>query len=118
MPHVPKSIRKIIKKALDTDPKKRYTSAIELADALGKVAIPLNWNTEISNNGEIIWKASQGQGKPNLIVELLKDVTNSWNVNVFTDNQGNRRRKSQYCTKGLTLSDAETHLEKTFIALV
>ncbi|MCG6135862.1 MAG: hypothetical protein MET45_14600 [Nostoc sp. LLA-1] len=82
------------------------------------MAIPLNWNTEISDNGEIIWKASKGQGKPDLIVELVKDGTNSWNVNVFTDNQGNLRRKSQHCNKGLTLSDAQTHLETTFVALV
>ncbi|MEH1991915.1 serine/threonine-protein kinase [Nostoc sp.] len=118
MPHVPKSIRRIIKKALNIDPKKRYTSAIELADTLGKVAISLDWNTQISENGEIFWRASQGKGKPDLVVELVKDVTDSWNVSVYTVNQGTRRKKSQYCSKALTHSHAETHLEKTFAALV
>jgi hypothetical protein len=37
-----------------------------------------------------------------------------WNVNVFTDNQGNRRKKLQYCKEDFTRSDAEKHLEETF----
>lgn len=118
MPHVPKSLRKIINKTLNIDPKKRYKSAIELADALGKVEIPLDWNTQISSNGDILWKASQGKGKPYLVVELLKNVNNLWNINIFTENQGNRRKKSQYCRESLTLSEAESHLENTFLTLV
>ncbi|ABA20777.1 serine/threonine protein kinase [Trichormus variabilis ATCC 29413] len=117
LPHVTQSLRKVIRKALNVDPKKRYKSAIELADALGKIEIPLDWNTQISSNGDILWIASQGKGKPYLGVELVKNLHDLWNVNVFTDNQGTRRKKLQYCRESLTFSDAETHLEKTFATL-
>ncbi|ALB43108.1 MULTISPECIES: hypothetical protein [unclassified Anabaena] len=103
--------------ALTTISKKRYSSAIELADALARVTIPLDWNTQFSPNGEIFWKASQGKQKSDLVVELVKGVENLWNVNVFTENQGNRRKKSQHCKQGLTRSHAETHLENTFTSL-
>ncbi len=114
MPHVPRSIRTIIKRALNINPKKRYSSATQLADALAGVTIPLNWNTQIYPNGEVSWRASQGKEKSDLVVELVKGVGNLWNVNVFTDNQGNRRKKLQYCKEDFTRSDAEKHLEKTF----
>ena len=117
LPHVPKNIKKIIKKSLNVDPEKRYRSAIELANALGNVPIPLDWQTEVYESGEMFWKASQGKDRADLVVELIKVEEDLWNVNVFTDNQGNRRKKTSHCREMLNRRDAETHLGETFSVL-
>lgn len=117
MPHVPQRMRKVIKKALNIDPSKRYSSATEFADALGQVEIPLNWNTQICENGEIFWQASQGTRKPDLVVKLVQSSANLWNVTVFTDNQSSKKRKLQFCRDNMNRNDAEKHLEEIFTAL-
>jgi len=117
MPHVPNKIRKIIKKALHTEPTKRFQSAINLAKALSKVEILHDWHTQVFENGEMIWKASQGKGKPELVVELKNDTEDLWKVEVCTDQQGQRRRKRNHCHNGLTRSEAEARLEQIFATL-
>jgi serine/threonine protein kinase len=51
LPHVPKKIRKIINTAIQIDPKKRYQSALELMNELGKVDTLLDWQYEETGNG-------------------------------------------------------------------
>ena len=114
LPHVPKKLRRIIKKALNVEPQKRYQSAIEFADALGNVEIPLDWNTSTLSNDNICWKAIRGHEKPDLIVELTKNTEDLWDVYVLTDNRGRRRKKTTYCKHRITYSDAKTHLETVF----
>lgn len=112
MPHVPQKIRKIIKKALHVNPAKRHQSAIELADALANVELPIDWHTQIFDNGEITWQANRGSYKPKLIVELKKDTNNLWNVIVYTDNKGIPIKKRNYCCNGVTYIQAKQHLEE------
>jgi eukaryotic-like serine/threonine-protein kinase len=51
MPHVPRRLRTVIRKALEIDPVDRYSSAADMADALGKVRIPLDWDVTSSPAG-------------------------------------------------------------------
>ena len=46
MPHVPSRLRTLVRKALRVDPADRFQTATEMADALGRVDVNLDWSAE------------------------------------------------------------------------
>lgn len=115
MPHVPRRLRTIIRRALAVNPADRYQSATDMLDVLGKVRVSLDWNVIRLTGGTLRWRA-QRQGKPDLLVELSSDVAGAWSVGVYTSSDSCTRAKcpSQYAGTFKKRKDADAHLKKVF----
>jgi len=118
LPHVPKRMRTIIRKAMRVAPAKRYRSASELAAALGRVPLPLNWVTSSLGGGAYHWRAVRPES-PDLEVELTQDGSSGWQTGVWTMRGQERRAKgrSDYWAKQQTYEDACSHLTEVFAEL-
>lgn len=93
LPHVPNSLRRIIKRALSVRVADRYQSATELSKAIGRVQVKLDWHTVIDATGAITWRAKR-PGQPDLVVDLLAGTSaRGWDIAVHTDGAGGRRAK-------------------------
>jgi serine/threonine protein kinase len=103
LPHVPRRLKTLIRKALAFDPADRFPTATDMADALGAVEAPLNWQPTNTTTG-MRWVADR-QGR--------------FRVTVHTERQGVTRRKSPRTlwASGLTRNDVQTHLVRVFQAL-
>jgi len=114
LPHVPKHLRTVIRKALQVDPSKRYATAIDFADALSTVTIVLDWSVEWLATDRMRWTASR-PGQPLLIVDLLDDGAN-WKIEIHTQSAGAkpRARATSDWAGGLTRADAFTRLRTLF----
>jgi serine/threonine protein kinase len=119
LPHVPKRVKTIIRKALSLDPSRRYQSAAELASAIARIPRGLNWQASRKGVGELSWRAER-TGKTDLEVDLVAMPNNRWDVRVWTVDGNIRRAKSrlQYWRADLTRSDAMQHLSGLFAQLV
>jgi serine/threonine protein kinase len=117
LPHVPKRIRSIIRKALKPKPSERYHSVSELASALGKVHLPLNWTTNYVGAGAYTWRAIR-PGSPDLEVELRSKIS-GWQTCVWTARGKERRAKgtSDYWREQLSHAQACDHLTEVFADL-
>lgn len=116
MPHVPNRLRKIVRKALSVEPEDRFQSADELAAALGRMPIDVDWSPAPQSDGGFEWTAVR-DGHADLVVRLSRNGTpNVWDVRVSTRNNGVLRAKNRakYEKSGLTLSDAHLRLKEVF----
>ena len=115
MPHVPKRLRTVIRKALKLNPTDRYHSATEMSDALARVEVALDWTVSAAANGALTWSATRAN-RPDLVVELLASGTAEWSVRVSTAGCAGLRAKcpGQYWRTGLARRDAEVHLKRVF----
>lgn len=118
LPHVPKRLRTLIRKALEINPADRYHSASEMSDALAKVRVTLDWSVAISPNGGTLWRASRSQ-KPDIVVQLLPSLPSKWCTEVSTSRNGGMRAKhpGRYRREGLTRKEADDHLKMVFAEL-
>lgn len=118
LPHVPRRIRTIIRKAMRVRPSERYHSASELGAALGRVPLPLNWVARSLGRGGYNWRAVR-PGSPDLEVELTRSGSSEWQTNVWTTRDGERRARglSEYWTKQPTYRHACDHLTAVFADL-
>ncbi|MCA9626552.1 MAG: serine/threonine protein kinase [Myxococcales bacterium] len=115
LPHVPQRLRTVIRRALKVRPEDRYQSAVEFADALGKVACPINWQTKIRPDGAYCWEGIR-DGQPTLLV-LAQPADTEWNVEVYTEGERGARRakgKSTFWRRGLAWPKAVAHLTEVF----
>lgn len=113
LPHVPKSLRTVIRKSISVDPSKRYATAEDMAEALGKVTFINNWTTEIADNGNIRWTARRPSGT-NLVVDCIKNGK-GLDIEIHNERNGNRRRRSSQDWKSdLSLKDAFKDLKSLF----
>ena len=113
LPHVPTNLRTIVRRALEVDPAARFQSAREMADALAKVAPPVDWKAN-GSGPEYEWTATR-EGKRDLVVALAADG-GRWRVESFTsDGQKRRGAKKATCwASGLARARAFTHLRAVF----
>jgi eukaryotic-like serine/threonine-protein kinase len=115
LPHVPKKMKTAIRKALSVDPAERFTSAIEFADALGRINTQHNWDVLVTPNVEIQWTATRGN-QPSYIIRLIGQNTNC-RIESYTDG-GTRRRLNHsdenYWCDNLTRKDAMEKLKTVF----
>jgi len=118
LPHVPRRLRTIIRKALKTNPVERYRSASEMSDALAKVEISLDWSIQVLPTGRTVWQAMR-LGKPDILVELVACEGGCWSTEVYTSRNHARRAKepTRYHRKGLTKVEADEHLKMVFAEL-
>lgn len=118
MPHVPKRLRTLVRKALLVNPAGRFQTATEMADSFGRVALELDWSVERIPGGGSRWRASR-PGHATLVVELTRGA-NGWTVEVFTEKTGEPRRakgRGENWRAGLSLSEAHAHLKQVFVRL-
>jgi len=118
MPHVPRRLRTMIRKALQVNPVDRYHSAAEMSDALARIEIALDWKITPSANGALVWRACR-EGRPDLVVELSPCSSGEWSVGVHTARGADTRAKrpNQYRREGLSRKDADAHLKRVFVEL-
>jgi len=116
MPHVPKRVRTIVRNALKVDPADRYQTAREMADALAKVPVPIDWKITTLPSGATEWCIDR-PGQPSLAVRLDPSGT-GWSVAIQTEGAaGTRARSRKDWRSGITRSAAEDHLKKVFESL-
>ncbi len=118
MPHVPRRLRTVIRKALQVSPVERYHSAAEMSDALAKVEIALDWKVSSSASGDLTWRAVR-EDRPDFVVELSNSGTGEWSVNVYTARGAEVRAKcpDRYRREGLNRKEADRHLKTVFAEL-
>jgi serine/threonine protein kinase len=114
LPHVPRRLRTVIRKALKVKPEDRYQSAIEFSDELGKVACDLDWAMTRAANGEHVWECRR-IGQPDLIVKATP-TSAAWALSVYTVTGGKLRAKgrSVFWKTALSWSEASKHLTEVF----
>ncbi len=114
LPHVPKRMRTIIRKALRVDPVERYQSAREFAADLARMPAGLNWLVTIKPSGEATWRADR-DGRAALEVELTKSA-NRWETRAWTINGLSRRAKEPGAIERsyASLPDVGKHLNEVF----
>lgn len=113
LPHIPKRLRTVIRKALTVDPADRYQNAGEFSYALGGVNPTHDWNTIISPTGEITWRAERNE-QPTLVVCLVRSGKR-WAVQSFTERDGRRRKRARSEWKdGITFTQATRCLKTLF----
>jgi eukaryotic-like serine/threonine-protein kinase len=113
LPHVPARVRSIIRKAMKVNPAERYHSVAELAAALGRVPLSVNWSIEALGGGAYSWHAIR-TSSTNLRVELSQD-SSKWRTRVWTEGQEQRAKGlSDYWKTNLSYEQACTHLTEVF----
>lgn len=117
LPHVPRRIRSIVRKAMRVDPIERFHSAIELGAAMGRVPIPLDWSAVSDGAGGYIWRAVRTDRSDLEVVLVCKSGT--WNTEVWTVRPQDRRKKNvrEYWKEGLDYQGAFEHLTEVFAQL-
>lgn len=111
-PHIPLKLKKIVKKALEINPKKRYNNVIEMLNALSKVDDFLDWKLEIQE-GKYVWTLEES----NKIYDItLINNTDSFEIGTYkTMKTSNRRTKeTKNCIKNIELKNIDTELKKIF----
>lgn len=114
LPHVPKRIRTIIRKALRAEPSERFHSASEFAAVLGRVSIPLDWTTTPIGGGAYARRAARPDSS-DLEVELVRSGSSEWETRVWTIGKQKRAKgKSDYWRTTPDYGQACTHLTEVF----
>jgi eukaryotic-like serine/threonine-protein kinase len=102
---VPSSLRRIINKALNTNPQDRYQSADEMRRALEQQKFNVDWQERVLRGG-IIWNGVDKKGVL-LQVKKLEQAPDRWSVETRRgSNQQNLRRVSALCFYDLSKVDA------------
>jgi serine/threonine protein kinase len=114
LPHVPKRVRTIVRKALKADPAERYQSAREFSGVIARIPPGLDWETTLDPHGEISWRTKRA-GKSNLEVKPQNSV-GAWDVRVYTVNGASRRAMglTTLNRSGLDRDAAIVHLNDVF----
>jgi len=113
LPHVPRRLRTVIRRALRVKPEERFQSAVEFSDALGRVPCELDWRTTVEADG-YTWQCHR-ESQPGLLVRAIL-TGHQWRVEVLTVSAGVLRAKgrSVFWKSRLSWKDVVTHLDEVF----
>jgi serine/threonine protein kinase len=113
LPHIPTALRQVICQALEIDPRKRFQTCRDFADALGKISIGTDWNVTPNPDGSISWVAGR-DGHPDTLVQLMP-CAGRWAVEIHTCRGAEKRRKScENWRSDVTHKQATLHLRQVF----
>lgn len=98
-PYVPGKIIRIIGKACNPDPQRRYQTAAEMRDALLKLHLCYNWHP--LENSEFNWQAEDSSG----CIYLAETLQNGRGEYAFQLKKNNRRI-SRFCCEYASLGEA------------
>lgn len=89
LPHVGAGLRRVIRKALKVDPSERYQTAAEMSEAIGRIAIDIDWDVALDASGTT-WTAKRNP-QPDLVVRMERGRA-QWSVRAFTEGTTRRAR--------------------------
>lgn len=115
LPHVPLRLRTLVRKALRVSPTDRFQSATEMADALSRADLLLDWSVSTRPSSGFNWRALR-PGQCDLVVELIESG-GTWDIETYTETKGEPRRakcKKENWRTGLSLSEAYAQLKDVF----
>ena len=101
MPYVPQKLIRVIRKACNCDPKKRFTSASEMRDALEKMTPNINWKKDNENH----WYGIKDTDTYDIFILAKRS---SFDVDI----KHNGRRNTALCKKFSTYEEAEKYFYK------
>jgi serine/threonine protein kinase len=112
-PYVPRTVVRIIKKAIHPDPAQRYQSALEMRRALEKLSFPGHWTVDA--NGALIGADARYTYR----IERLAAPGSSGSVAAYKKNisSGRETKVSQFTNKNLTSTEMNK-LAALFMAAV
>jgi serine/threonine protein kinase len=93
LPHIPKRLRTVLRKAMSVDVSSRYQAANLLADDIGKISLDKDWALTISPSGEMFWSCDPS-GCAQIKVELTQHGS-EWKTEIYTEKSGSRRAKGR-----------------------
>lgn len=100
LPHIPNRLQKIIKKALETDVKKRYQEILDLMNELSVIDENLDWRYNEFNNTHSIWELKEATHA--FTIELKQNDLGKWDTKGYRTNliTGSRNRVTKWCHDG------------------
>lgn len=93
LPHIPNTLRKSIKKALEVDPDKRYQTVLELMNSISAVSDNLDWLYSI-NDGKEQWSL---EGDKTIKTLSLYEDSGKWKIEGYSHSK--RTGKDSRITK-------------------
>lgn len=109
--YVPKKLAKIINKATDTDPSKRYSSAIEMRRALEKLHFSGYWTTDSTNKEELIGVGEKYKYR----FKISPKPNNTYDFDATKISNKNRVTKiAKFCKKNISITEKNKLKEKYF----
>ncbi len=116
MPHVPRGLRTILRKALSVSPTDRHRTAASLATELERVTVKYDWQAVFAPTGEITWNGTRS-GAADLRVRLLIDGKR-WRSEVHSlGSKTQARDRTSAWKNDLTKTQAFNHLAGYFASL-
>lgn len=114
LPHIPRRLKAIVRKALRVDPANRYRDVIEFERDLARTTLALDWAYE-RKPGEETWHVER-PGKATLRVRKAEQSNSRFAVEVHTSSAAGRRarRRSECWCDKLTAAQCDRHLRKVF----
>jgi serine/threonine protein kinase len=85
MPHVPRGLRRVLRRALSFDPAARQSSAEEMAKQLAAVSVHLDWAAQPRTGGGCQWSVARPSGVT-WLVELVPEGGGRYGVRTWTVN--------------------------------
>ena len=74
LPHIPKQLRKVILKAIETDHSKRYNSVLEMINELSKIDKSLDWIYSKNNKNTHVWEIHESNSVSTIILDCQKGI--------------------------------------------
>ena len=108
LPHVPRTLRTVLSRAMSVDPAERYQSATELAEAVAAVRVELDWHVDMSDPDVTAWRADR-DGRASIEVHR---ITRGRRYNVEARRGGRSIRA--YCAADLNAAAATRLLNRCF----
>jgi eukaryotic-like serine/threonine-protein kinase len=113
LPHVPKRMRTLIRKALQIDPGDRFSTAAEMSRDLGRIPIDLNWAPTPIGTGGYEFRADR-TGQPSLVFKLV-EIGATCSVECYTEAASKLRARGKASWRsGMTKAEAVKHLQDLF----
>lgn len=113
LPHVPRSLRRVCRKAMSVDPAKRYQSASEFTDALARASYILDWRCTRLPGGGMKWTTERA-GRPGLEIDLTPCGTELWSIEPYQMGRQKRRLRRSMSADGVTAARAHQLLTELF----
>lgn len=109
-PYVPKRLVSIIKKAMNNDRSKRYSSALEIRRDLEKLCFPGYWDS--SSDGTLIGKGKKYDYK----YEIIPKANDLFDFESFQINRETNKinKINIYCAKNLSKKEVQKHISSFF----
>ena len=103
--HIPDRLRRVIVKCLSTDPNDRYSSALEVANALADVEDCLDWTYVVEADGRS-WSREEGA-----TIKCFR-VAGDGSTEFTSTKNGSTRRKTEHCKGSMTTAGIRKVLKR------